>query len=392
MLGPARPNMLQSTLTKPTGGLDAGVPHPIVDDEPVLGHISRPLRPNDTVGRYVIEGQLGRGGMGVVYRARDRALGRRVALKLVRSQLRPCPGQDQFTLRLRREARALASLSHPNVVGLYDLGTTGEAVFLAMAFVEGEHLAHTLSQGRWPWPGIVAMFEQAGRGLAAAHAAGIVHRDFKPTNVIVGPDQHVTVVDFGLACGMDREEASAAPTSKDLDCEEAVRLSNKVTDVNVVLGTRGYMAPEQLLGFPVGPAADQFAFCVSLYEALYGTLPYPGTNAVETARAFAAQALTEPEDRGEVPTHVHRTIVRGLSVNPLDRFESMDALLAALSPPRKRARHTGLAAVVVTTAAISAATTAWIGTQLTPAPAVAAAAITCDALVPAGTSIASDDG
>lgn len=387
--------MLQSTLTKPTNALDAGVPHPVVDDEPVVGRISRPLSANDTVGRYVIEGQLGRGGMGVVYRARDRALGRRVALKLVGSRLRPCPGQDQFTLRLRREARALASLSHPNVVGLYDLGTTGEAVFLAMAFVEGEHLAQTLSQQtlsqrQWGWPGIVAMFEQAGRGLAAAHAAGIVHRDFKPTNVIVGSDQHVTVVDFGLACGMDREEAPGAPTSEDLDCEDAVRLSNKVTDVNVVLGTRGYMAPEQLLGFPVGPAADQFAFCVSLYEALYGTLPYPGTNAVETARAFAAQALTEPADRGEVPPHVHDTVVRGLSVNPSDRFESMDALLAALSPPRKRARHSGLAALMFATAAVSAATTAWIGAQLTPPPTVAAAAIGCDALLPPGPSIASD--
>ena len=351
----------------------AGVPQPIVDEAvyPTAEGYG-PLDVGDRVGRYVITQKLGRGGMGVVFGARDTALGRKVALKLVRRPRLPSPHEASLSPRLVREAQALARLSHPNVVGLYDLGTSPSAMFLAMEFIDGTVLHRYLCQQQRPWQEVVRLFVQAGRGLSAAHAAGIVHRDFKPTNVIVGHDGRVTVVDFGLARGTDDADWGA-----DHDA-----LRTKLTDANVIIGTRGYMAPEQLLGLPVGPAADQFAFCVSLFEALYSERPYPGRNAVETARSFAANLLMTPADRRGVPASIHRAIARGLAVEPTERFPSMDDLLAALDPSGARSKTTrgrlGLAAALVLTAAASAVATAWMGARLQPEASVAAAAVTCD--------------
>lgn len=338
-----------------------------------------PLDVGDRVGRYVITRRLGRGGMGVVLEARDTALGRNVALKLVRRPKRPSPYDASLSPRLVREAQALARLSHPNVVGLYDLGTSASAMFLAMEFIDGVDLYRHLEHEARSWSEIVKLFVQAGRGLSAAHTAGIVHRDFKPTNVIVGHDGRVTVVDFGLARSTEPSEHA--------EDEPRDTFRRKLTDANVIIGTRGYMAPEQLLGLPVGPAADQFAFCVSLFEALYGERPYPGNNAVETARAFAARTLRIPADKRGVPMWIHAAIVRGLSVEPTDRYASMDDLLAALDPIRpitksRRGRY-GLAAALVLTAAASAVATAWVGKRLErPAP-ITAAAVSCDDPLPA---------
>jgi len=360
-------------LPDPSTTRDAGIPQPVVDEGVYPRDTgSGRLDIGDRVGRYVITRKLGRGGMGVVYGARDTALGRNVALKLVRRPRRPSSHDASLSPRLIREAQALARLSHPNVVGLYDLGTATSAMFLAMEFIDGIDLHRHLTEQERSWHEIVSLFVQAGRGLSAAHAAGIVHRDFKPTNVIVGRDGHVTVVDFGLARSTDESEEPHP--------EDAFR--KRLTDANVIIGTRGYMAPEQLLGLPVGPAADQFAFCVSLFEALYGERPYPGRNAVETARAFASRTLRIPADDRGVPLWIHAAIVRGLSVEPTERYPSMDALLAALDPVRPRAKSRlgryGLAAALLLTAAASAVATAWVGARLSPAPPIATAAVSCD--------------
>jgi serine/threonine protein kinase len=328
-----------------------GIPR-IVSSDPSFGPLPiLPLRRGDLVGRFEIERRLGTGGMGVVYSARDLELGRRVAVKLVRHRAgeRPDP---RFTARLRREAQALARLSHPNVVGLFDLGSTARGIFLAMEFIDGPNVAKWLTLAPRTWWEILDVFVQAGRGLAAAHAAGLIHRDVKPNNVIVGPDDRVIVVDFGLA------RATSRPPDDADSSLSLTLLAQRLTRTNVILGTKGYMAPEQLLGLAVGPSCDQFSFCVALWEALYGARPYPGENAMETARSFADRRLVEPADRRGVPVHVHRALRRGLSVEPEDRFADMTDLLCALMPrPRRGWRRWGLLAAILATASASAGTT-----------------------------------
>jgi serine/threonine protein kinase len=328
-----------------------GIPR-IVSSDPSFGPLPiLPLRRGDLVGRFEIERRLGTGGMGVVYSARDLELGRRVAVKLVRHRAgeRPDP---RFTARLRREAQALARLSHPNVVGLFDLGSTARGIFLAMEFIDGPNVAKWLTLAPRTWWEILDVFVQAGRGLAAAHAAGLIHRDVKPNNVIVGPGDRVIVVDFGLA------RATSRPPDDADSSLSLTLLAQRLTRTNVILGTKGYMAPEQLLGLAVGPSCDQFSFCVALWEALYGARPYPGENAMETARSFADRRLVEPADRRGVPVHVHRALRRGLSVEPEDRFADMTDLLCALMPrPRRGWRRWGLLAAILATASASAGTT-----------------------------------
>ena len=346
---------MQQPITRALGDSEAdeplGVPR-MVSSDPSFGPLPiLPLRRGDRVGRFEIERRLGTGGMGVVFSARDLELGRRVAVKLVRHRAgeRPDP---RFTARLRREAQALARLSHPNVVGLYDLGTTSRGIFLAMEFIDGPNVAKWLGLRARTWWEVLDVFLQAGRGLAAAHAAGLIHRDFKPNNVIVGPSGRVIVVDFGLARATDR-----APDDADSSLSLTL-LAKRLTRTNVIIGTRGYMAPEQLLGLSVGPSCDQFSFCVALWEALYGARPYPGENAMETARAFADRRLVEPDDRRGVPAHVHRALCRGLAVEPQDRFADMTDLLCALTPrPRGGWRNWRIVAAIVATASASAGTT-----------------------------------
>ena len=313
------------------------------------------LRAGDCVGRYVIRSRLGVGGMGVVYGARDRALGRFVALKLVRRKSRGGTSRNIcFIERLHREAVALARLSHPHVVSLYDMGSDNDVMFLAMEFVPGDPLMVALGRETLPWQKILQLFIQAGKGLAAAHKAGIIHRDFKPSNAIVGPDGHVTVVDFGLALGTEN-----APQADEDDFSPAA-LTRKLTEANLIIGTRGYMAPEQLLGREVGPACDQFSLCVALFEALHSVRPYPGDNAVETARSFAKGELAQTVRR-DIPPYIEQAIARGLRVDPAERFESIDGLLAALDPKPLKPRRFGVAALVLAAAAASAAGTAWVG-------------------------------
>ena len=205
------------------------------------------------IGRYVVEAEIGRGGMGVVYRARDPDLERLLAIKVVQ----PPPGRQWPASRLLAEARALAKLRHPNVVPIFDVGTVGGAVYLIMPLVGGGTLRDWLRTEQRGWREVADRFLAAGRGLAAAHGAGLVHRDFKPQNVLIEPDGHVLVADFGLVTEWDPATAAAEPAP----LETTVR------------GTPAYMAPEQATGKRVDARADQYSFCVSFWEGLCGRIP-----------------------------------------------------------------------------------------------------------------------
>ncbi len=292
--------------------------------------------------------------MGVVYGGIDPELGRRVAIKLVRWSHGEGPGR--YTTRLRREALALARLSHPNIVALYDIGSAPRGVFMAMEFLRGQNLRRWLRTGPRSHREILRVMLEAGRGLSAAHAAGIVHRDLKPTNVMVCDDGRVKVLDFGLARGTPRSDPWLEEADDSLLCR-------KLTRADVVVGTAGYMAPEQLLGGDVGPWSDQFSFCVTLFEALYGHRPYPGRNPVEAARAFHDKQLVEPSrrHRRHVPPRLHQAVMRGLSLDPADRFPDMDALLEVIEHSlQRRWRTVAGVAALISTAWLSAILTLWI--------------------------------
>jgi tRNA A-37 threonylcarbamoyl transferase component Bud32 len=251
-------------------------------------------------GKYEIVAELGHGGMGVVYRARDRQLGRDVAIKLGAAM------SATALARMAREAQALARLSHPNVVGVFEVGELDGRVFVAMEHVAGGTLAGWLAKPRRTVREILAMGCAAGDGLAAAHAAGIVHRDIKPGNVLVGDDGRPRIADFGLA-----REASDRDDLRDDSAEPL----EDVTHAGAIVGTPAYMAPEQLAGAEVDARADQFSLCVMLWEALYGVRPFTSTAA---------------EPRRAVPRHVVAALNRGLASDPQARWPSVEALLAEL--------------------------------------------------------------
>jgi eukaryotic-like serine/threonine-protein kinase len=279
--------------------------------------VARGLAPATQVGRYVISGELGAGSMGVVYLADDPELQRKVAIKLLRGGL---SAQD----RLRREARAMAQLAHLDVLGVFDVGTHEDRLFIAMEYVEGQTLATW--EERRSTAEILAAYRAAGRGLAAAHAAGIVHRDFKPQNVLVGEDGRVRVGDFGLA----RIDAARAHDPETI----AGMLATPVTATGALLGTPSYMAPECLRGEEATARSDQFSFCVALYTALAGIRPFEGGTVEELATNIAAGRIRAPERR--LPRALERALRRGLEARPEDRHPTMAALLASLAP-RSRA-------------------------------------------------------
>ena len=297
-----------------------------------------------TIGRYVVLEMVGKGGMGVVYGAYDPQLQRRIALKLLRVEQVDANGGSlsDSQQRLLREAQAMAKLSHPNVLSVFDAGIVAERVFIATEFVEGSTIREWLRERKRPLKAILEVFAAAGRGLAAAHARGIVHRDFKPHNVLIDASETVRVMDFGLARWVDSLEkssengiATTAETSTSSQPYQSA-ISEALTQVGMIVGTPGYMAPEQYLGERVGPAADQFAFCVSLYEALFGQRPFQGKTIKEIGLAVCrGKMVPPPGDRG-VPTWLRRALARGLHPIAEKRWPSMDALLAELSRDRRR--------------------------------------------------------
>ena len=282
----------------------------------------------ERAGRYLIIEEIGSGAMGTVYAAYDPQLDRKIALKL----LRPERGADrEFCARMLREAQALAKLSHPHVVAVYDAGTFGDQVFIAMDFIQGTSLRQWLGARR-PWREIVDMFLQAGRGLAAAHAAGLVHRDFKPDNVLVGDDGRARVVDFGLAAETEVPVALGASTATLTTTEERLHMAQgSLTRVGALLGTPAYMAPEQLMGQPARTASDQFSYCVALWEALYGERPFVGKHLDALIDAILRGKPGEGPRRTRVPPRVRRVLLKGLSARPELRHPDMSALLAALA-------------------------------------------------------------
>ncbi len=271
-------------------------------------------------GRFVLLDEAGAGAMGTVYAAYDPELDRRVALKVLHDH------HAAHQARIRREAVAMARVSHPNVVQVYEVGAHDGQLFIAMEFVDGPLLTTWQSEVD-DWAEIVRVYVAVGRGLAAAHRAGLVHRDFKPDNVLVGADGRPRVIDFGLARAPIGEGVEALDLAQG---EGAELLASPLTRTGHLLGTPAYMAPEQFAGRVPTAASDQFAFAVALYEALYDQPPFPRDSLRALRRAVDA-GLVEPPPRGRSVPALHSALVRALSPDPSRRWPGMDPLLDALS-------------------------------------------------------------
>jgi serine/threonine protein kinase/WD40 repeat protein len=284
---------------------------------------SNSVGPEQRVGRYLLLRELGRGAMGVVYLGWDEALDRPAAIKL----LHPTPAQSRANARMFREARGLARVTHPNVVSVYELGSHDGQLFVAMQYVRGRTLRDWQSERPRAWTETLARLIDAGRGLAAVHAAGLVHRDFKPDNVLVGVDERARVADFGLV----RAVSPAFEMVDQLAPRQAIDpLEAKLTRTGSIIGTPAYMALEQLAGHRVDARCDQFAFCVVAYEALFSVRPFSGeTLEVLAARLTAGHIEPRPSDSA-VPRAIDQVLARGLQVMPVSRWPNMDALLDAL--------------------------------------------------------------
>ena len=327
----------------------------------------------DRVGRYLVLSTLGSGGMGHVFAAYDPQLDRKIALKVLRANLGV--NAKEARVRLKREAQAIAQLNHPNVVGVYDVGTTGdnEDVYIAMEFVEGDTLTSWLK--KWPrtWRETLEIFHQAARGLMAAHSVGLLHRDFKPDNVLVGGDGRVRVTDFGLARSLfGIDDSNRGPTSpSDMPRANGSPLEVDLTATGTVLGTPRYMAPEQLLGPNIDARSDQFSFCVALYEALWGHHPLRDSTSV--AMLEHGEPARPPPDASKIPASVAKAVMRGLSKERTDRFPTLAALIGELTPPVQHARGRTLAFAAVALVVLGGATAAVLesrghGTRLPEPP------------------------
>jgi tetratricopeptide (TPR) repeat protein len=301
------------------------------------------------IGRYLLIERIGAGAMGQVFAAYDPQLDRKIALKL----LRPGAAGPEHRARLAREAQTLARLSHPNVVTVFDVGTWEGQLFVALELVDGGSLREWAARHRPDRRTLVELFIAAGRGLAAAHAAGVVHRDFKPDNVLVASDGRARVTDFGLAGDVEprpRPELEVAAA----EAQASGQGAEPLTATGALLGTPAYMAPDQLDGQPATPASDQFGFCVALAELLCGHRPFAGANLVALRSAMREQPpeLTAPVP---LPAAIEAVLRRGLAPQPDRRYPSMEALLKelerALRPPRGRVLLLGAGGLVIAAAA-----------------------------------------
>ncbi len=296
-------------------------------------------------GRYRLEGELGRGGLGIVYAAHDTELDRKVAVKLIRAEAVAHVGADTMRRRLRREARAMAKLRDPHVVTVFDVGQDGESLFIAMELVPGVTLREWCDAQPRAWSEIRDVLIGAGQGLAVAHAHGLVHRDFKPSNVLVDESGHPRVLDFGLACA-----TGAMPLASDTRPPESL---DDLTRTGTLLGTPRYMSPEQFEGGPVDHRSDQWAFCTTAYELLLGVAPFAGETVGALKQAVVGEAeLQRPSAPTSVPPWLIAPIVRGLARAPEQRNPAMRELLVAMrsGPESTRwsaAKIVGLVAIVV---------------------------------------------
>ncbi len=327
-------------------------------DSPLGGSLGRGAE----VDRFIVLGLLGRGAMGEVYAAHDPELDRKIAIKLLRASGNDVDTGDAGRARLIREAQAIAKVSHPNVVVVYDVGTFEGRVFIAMEFIAGNTLGYWLQSQPRSVAEILEVFSGAGRGLAAAHEKELVHRDFKPENVMVGADGQARVMDFGLVrLAIDRDKSDGDGSSVPSRLLATIANGNgeaydpfatyviegpveeannagvppdaaswNLTQVGAVVGTPAYMSPEQFRGDTADARTDQFSFCVALYEALYGERPFSGANVMElTSNVICGRVRPEPPGR-RVPRRIREALMRGMSVNPDERFPTMAELLAEL--------------------------------------------------------------
>jgi serine/threonine protein kinase/Tfp pilus assembly protein PilF len=285
------------------------------------------------VGRYEILEEIGAGGMGVVFLARDPELDRRVAVKLLRSDVADPVLARGARSRIIREAQAQARFSHPHVVTVFDVGSFDGRLFMAMEYVPGQNLLEWIEEGSPSTAQILEALRQAGEGLAAAHAQELVHRDVKPQNIIVGEDGRVRVIDFGLAMAAGQPGESTPGTLQSQDHEES-----RLTMTGMVLGTPAYMAPEQQRGQVVDARSDQFSFCVAAVEVLYGLRPFSSTSPRRRLREIRERRLLDVPPPPTLPPRVHRALLRGLEPAPEDRWPSMSALLQAVAPTHGRGR------------------------------------------------------
>jgi eukaryotic-like serine/threonine-protein kinase len=342
------------------------------------GSLRFDLTPGASLGRYVILHSLGAGGMGVIYKAYDNVLNRNVALKILRIPLDSKISAATAQARLDREARALAKLSHPNVITVYDVGTFRGNVFVAMELVEGQTLRDWLESKKRSRQELLDVFVAAARGLAAAHEAGLIHRDFKPSNVMIGNDGRVRILDFGLARVANREDSEQSPQSASMtgsggpanerpmvEMQHATSerlLDAQLTERGMVVGTPAYMSPEQHDDRGIEARSDQFAFCVTLYQALYGRKPFAGKSTEEIKENVLAGRVVTPPRGAKVPRWLQRIALRGLEVDPEKRYPSMNALLVDLHRDVSRRRwRIAMAAAAVVLAGAAAFVPVYLG-------------------------------
>ncbi|RYZ41917.1 MAG: serine/threonine protein kinase [Myxococcaceae bacterium] len=320
--------------------------------------------PVPQVGRYLLLRRLGQGGMGVVYAAYDPDLDRKVALKLLHPNHQR--ESEEARSRLMREAQAMARVSHPNVIPVFDVGIWGDQVFVAMELVDGGTLGSWLKESKRSWNEVLEFYLQAGRGLQAAHDAGLVHRDFKPANVLVSRAGRVYVTDFGLARQVgDAPEAVNSPEEAEvLQSADRRMLETTLTEAGLLVGTPNYMSPEQFRGTPLDARTDQFSFCAALYGALFGSRPFdPGSLKAYASSSRGVEAegtqslggtaplstpvttapppvlIREPPRDVKVPAWVRQAVLRGLALDADARFPSMRTLLDALSQEQRQGRR-----------------------------------------------------
>jgi tRNA A-37 threonylcarbamoyl transferase component Bud32/tetratricopeptide (TPR) repeat protein len=320
-----------------------------------------------TVGRYLVLERLGAGAMGIVYAAYDPELDRKIALKLLRPAKQRSGDQSRREARMVREAKAIAKVSNPNVVAIFDVGLHEGQVFMAMEHLAGGTLRDWMAPDKKrSWREILKLFIQIGHGLAGAHAEGLIHRDFKPDNVLLDKNGQPKIVDFGLVrlSAADLEESGAVmrDVSEELHTGPSSivtlapeMLAGPLTRTGALTGTPAYMAPEQFTGKRTDERTDQFAFCVALYEALFGERPFEGNTVMLLADSVVNGRAKEPRKDTQVPGWVRRAVLRGIETNPNRRFPRLENLIAALAnDPAKqiRSRAIGIGALVVMLAAV----------------------------------------
>ncbi|MGB1275523.1 MAG: serine/threonine-protein kinase, partial [Nannocystaceae bacterium] len=340
------------------------------------GHadVAQPIR----IGRFVIVRRIGVGGMGMVYSAYDEELDRKVAIKVLHAD----SGGSSGRARILREAQVLARLSHPNIIHVYEVGELDNGqVFMAMEFFEGMTVYDWAHAKQRSWRALLSIYLQTAEGLAAAHEIGLIHRDVKPENILVDGRGRAVLLDFGLA--RMRGDASDRPTQEpteedahsdkvlgriaEVTSSEAEVIARTLTATGSIMGTPAYMSPEQCAGLPADARSDQFSFCVSLYEGLYGERPFAGRNLSEVIVTICQGEVRDAPRGSRVSTWLRRVLLRGLSVKPSERWPSMQALAQALRRDRQsiRRRWLGAGAVAASVAlGVFGAWQPWAGPEL----------------------------